>query len=240
MEKSGIVKLGLVVAEPGKQIHQLKRFLKTDGVDVFLFPEDFLQSDQMHEACRIVEANGKWAVIGVDDRRDKEKKYSTAIVIGPDGCIVGEHRKTSIGTVGEERGYSRGDSIEVIETDFGLIGVSICYELFFPEVSRVYALKGARIIFNPIGVGMFGEKQFLAWNSLASARASENNVFVAGCSHFNEAIPIAFAYAPDGECLTQSKNEKGLIKTTLELNKYPAEDKKMSRRRPELYGILTE
>jgi len=176
----------------------------------------------------------------VDDRRDKVKKYSTAIVVGPDGSILGEHKKTSIGGVGIEKGYSKGDFIDVINTDFGVVGVSICYELHFPEVARVYALKGARIIFNPIGVGMFDDKQFFQWNSLASARASENNAFVAGCSHFNEAIPLAFAYDPNGECLVQSRGEKGVIKTTIDFNKYSSKDKKFSRRRPELYGILTE
>jgi len=54
MKDSGRFDIGLVVAEPGKQISQLKRFLKTGGVDVFLFPEDFLHSDQIQEACELV------------------------------------------------------------------------------------------------------------------------------------------------------------------------------------------
>ncbi|MBI4947677.1 MAG: carbon-nitrogen hydrolase family protein [Bacteroidetes bacterium] len=172
----------------------------------------------------------------MEDRRKSGKKFQTSIIIDPSGNIVGEHQKTSITKWEVENGYSRGDSINVVDTKIGSIGLAICYEIHFPEISRIYALKGAKIILNPIGTGMWHESQLKQWTSIASARASENNVYVLGCSHFNDAIPLAFAYDPNGNCLVLSRDANRLITVTIDLNKLGEEQ--FSQRRPELYGEL--
>lgn len=84
---------------------------------------------------------------------------------------------------------------------------------------------------------MWHEKQYREWNAIAQARASENKAFVVGCSHFNDIIPIAFAYAPDSECLAQSREVNRPVRVTLDLDKYPTPT--FSQRRPELYEDLT-
>lgn len=236
------LKIGLAIAkQENKNISELKRFLKNNSVDILLFPEGYLHSDNLDEARQLVKENNKWLITGMDDRRTKNKKYETAIVINPDGEIVGEHKKTSLTENEIKKDYSRGNSLKTINTDFGKIGISICYEIHFPEISRIYVVQGAKIIFNPIGTGMWHEQQYQQWTSVVSARASENKVFVLGCSHFNDKIPIAFAYAPKGECLIKERNKNKLVKVVIDFNKYPVDNKfRFSQRRPELYKELVK
>lgn len=55
------------------------------------------------------------------------------------------------------------------------------FEMYFPEIVREYKLQGARVVFNPIGTGMYHEKQYEIWSSLGRIRAYENNVYTFGC-----------------------------------------------------------
>ena len=75
------------------------------------------------------------------------------------------------------------------------------------------------MLINPIGSGMYHELQFEQWNTIAKARAIENEVYVLGCSHFNGSLPIAYAYDPDGRCLLQKKNEHGMFKVEIDTEK---------------------
>jgi predicted amidohydrolase len=238
MDDSGL-SLGLVVARAGDPLAELERFLDTDGVDVFVFPEGFLHSDLLEKTCDLVGDSGRWVISGVDDRRIAGKRFQGAVVINPCGKIVGEHTKTSIGGAEVKAGYGRGDTINVIETGFGAIGVALCYEILYPEVCRILALKGAQLILNPIGVGMFDEKQYSQWVAVAAARAAENRVFVAGCSHCNEKIPLAFAYAPDGHCIASSRDANELTVVSIDFDRYRFSENYFRQRRPELYGELT-
>lgn len=237
--------LGIIPALPAGShadpLHDLKKYSKSDSVEVLLFPEGYLHSENLTSAQEVAKDNKKWLVTGVDDFRESKNKFETALIINPKGEIVGEHKKTSLTEYEIKHGYSRGDSIEVIDTDFGKVGITICYEIHFPEISRVYALQGARIIFNTIGTGMWNEKQYRLWNSVAQTRASENKAYVFGCSHFNDAIPVAFAYAPDGECLVQARDCNRLIKVGVDLDKFPIEGfNNFKQRRPELYEVIGE
>jgi len=231
------LKIGLIIARQNQGLSEANNFLSKFSGDLLLFPEGFISSKNLKKLCQLAKKYKKWIVSGMDDRRDKEI-FETAVVINPKGKLVGEHKKTSITKSEIEDGYSRGGSIEIINTDFGKIGVAICYEIHFPEVARILALKGARIIFNPIGTGMWHEKQYKIWTRTAAARAAENGVFVVGCSHFNDAIPIGFACDPEGNFLVRERSVNKLIPVTVDFSKY----KKFSfdQRRPELYEQLVK
>jgi len=239
------ISVGAVIAKPeyntSEVLSELKKYLATPKVDLLLFPEGYIHSDNLKDVAEIVKGNGKWLVCGMDDYRKTGEKHETAVVINPKGEIVGEHQKTSL-TSGElEKGYSNGNRIEPINTEFGKIGICICYEIHFPEIARVHALKGARVIFNPIGTGMWNEKQYRQWNSVAQTRASENKAYVVGCSHFNDTIPIAFAYDPDSECIVQARDCNRLVKINIDLERFPIEKyNNFKQRRPELYGVIVK
>ena len=232
------IKLGIVIAKPEtRTISEIEKYIASDRAEMLMFPEGYLQSGNLEKVRGIAKKHQKWIVSGMDDRRDSSRRMQTGIIIDSSGNIAGEHRKTSLTKWEITRGYQRGDSIKVIDTPLGRFGFAICYEIHFPEVSRILALQGAKIIFNPIGSGMWDEAQFEVWNAVARARASENKVFVVGGSHFNDCIPVAFAYAPGGERLVSSREQNRMVSVVLDLEKYKT-GKSFDQRRPELYSDL--
>lgn len=233
-------RLGLVVADPAEDaIRQAEKYVAEGGaeIDAYLFPEGYLKSDRLPELQEIARKASKWIFSGMEDGRVPGHKFETGVIINPAGEIVGEHKKTSITKYEVEHGTERGNSIQVIDTPLGKIGFAICFEIHFPEIARVLTLAGVEIILNPIGTGMWHEHQFQVWNSIARARSSENNVFVCGVSHRNDAIPLAYAYAPGGECLVVSRGERGLIPVVLDPEKF-SKKWRFNERRPDLYGPL--
>lgn len=232
------IKLGIVIAKPEREtISEIERYISSDEIEMLLFPEGYLHSENLERVQQLAKKHKKWILTGMDDERNPTRRMETGIIIDPYGNIIGEHHKTSLTKSEIDNGYQRGNSIKIIKTPIGKFGFAICYEIHFPETARILALQGAEIIFNPIGTGMWNEAQFDTWNTVAKTRASENNVFVVGCSHFNDCIPVAFAYAPDGECLVLSREQNKMIPVVIDFDKYKT-GKKFDQRRPELYTDL--
>jgi predicted amidohydrolase len=76
---------------------------------------------------------------------DGPKTYGAALVYGPEGKLLGSYNKTHLAP-GEERLFDDGAHLDPIETPFGKLGILICWDIHFPEVTRVYELKGADIM----------------------------------------------------------------------------------------------
>jgi predicted amidohydrolase len=109
---------------------------------------------------------------------DGDTVYNTAVVFDRKGKILGKHRKTIL-PVMETWLVSTGDELEVYETDFGTIAIATCLELFYPEISTIYALKGADIIFNPTMGRDNLPGQSLATAHMYITRARDNSVYIA-------------------------------------------------------------
>lgn len=95
--------------------------------------------------------------------------YNTAVLLDRRGEVVGTYRKTHLPYEEVEAGVTPGDAYPVFATDFGTVGLLICWDLQFPEPARALALAGAEIILLPIWGGS---------ETLARARAIENHVFL--------------------------------------------------------------
>jgi len=213
---------GLVIARPVKDssepLSELERFTTDKKAELILFPEDHIYSDKLSDLQEIARRKKKWIVCGMEDRDTSAEKYKHAVIVNLEGEIVGRHRKTSLTYDELSKGFSHGDTIQAVEMDFGMVGVAICYEIHFPEVARIYALQGAKIIFNPIGTGMWHEIQYQQWSGVGRTRASENGIFCVGCSHQNDAVPLAYAYAPDGSSLVQARDANRMVTVTIDLS----------------------
>jgi predicted amidohydrolase len=101
--------------------------------------------------------------------RDRHLIYNTAVLMGPDGQLIGKYRKVCLPHGEVEKGIAPGNTYPVFETSFGKVGMMICYDGFFPEVARELSNHGAEIIAWPV------------WGCnplLAKARACENHVYV--------------------------------------------------------------
>jgi predicted amidohydrolase len=77
--------------------------------------------------------------------------YNTHFLAGPEGYI-GKHRKTHL-MVGEWQAHRPGDRLEVFDLGFCRVGINICHENMYPELSRILALRGAEILLSPFGCG---------------------------------------------------------------------------------------
>ncbi|MBA7588993.1 Formamidase [subsurface metagenome] len=108
--------------------------------------------------------------------REGDRVFNTAVIFDRDGRIMGKYRKTVL-PVMETWGVDTGDEFKVFETDFATIAVATCWEITFPEIPTILALKGADIIFNPTmgGTGPEG----LSTAHCYITRAMENSVYIA-------------------------------------------------------------
>jgi predicted amidohydrolase len=102
-----------------------------------------------------------------------QKPYNSAVVLGPEGSLVGTYRKVHL-TPGEYLTRTPGTEWPVFTTPRARIGIQICYDYYFPETTRCLALGGAEIVFSPTMQDARGLEQVMA---LQRARAIDNGIY---------------------------------------------------------------
>jgi predicted amidohydrolase len=107
--------------------------------------------------------------------KNRGEIYNSSILIGDNGDIIGVYNKTHIYPP-ERKWVLPGTSVEVFETPFAKIGMIICYDGDYPELSRLLAMKGAEIIVRPSAL----LRSFELWKLTNCARAFDNHVYLAG------------------------------------------------------------
>ncbi|MBX7237389.1 MAG: carbon-nitrogen hydrolase family protein [Caldilineales bacterium] len=108
--------------------------------------------------------------------------YNAAVVIGPDGDLLGEYRKVHL--KGEEKlSFRPGYRFPVFDTGLGVLGLMIGWDLAFPEAARSLVLSGAEILCVPAA---YEEPQQEEWRAFCLARAAENGVFVVAANRVGE------------------------------------------------------
>ncbi len=121
--------------------------------------------------------------------------YNSAVVIGPDGEMLGEYRKLHL--PGEERlAFRPGYRLATFETSFGLMGVQLGWDLAFPEVARSLALDGAELLCVCANWGhppaQPWEPYAAEWRTYVQARALENALFLAASNRIGEEYSYHF------------------------------------------------
>jgi len=183
-------------AENLLKIEKLTLKAKQQGVDIIVFPEmsltGYVLLDQVYELAEtipgpstqkieaIAKKTGTHIVFGMPEQSEKTKAtiFNTAVLVGPKG-LIGKYRKMYLPThsVFEEKRYFRpGYEAAAFQTDLGNIGLTICYDVFFPEVYRLTRLKGAQLI---ICISASPAVRRGYFEVLTSARALENTAFLA-------------------------------------------------------------
>jgi predicted amidohydrolase len=193
---------------------------------------------------------GVHAITGLLER-DGDTLYNAAILVGPDG-LIGSYRKTHLPFLGVDRFVTPGDEFKVFDTALGRIGLIICYDLRFPEVTRTLALQGADMVALPTNFPMAAKLQC---DVIAPARAAENRIYLlvanrVGKERWGEFCGWSQIVDPYGTRLAEAgETEEALLVADVELEK--ARDKDyvvpgeyelylFGHRRPELYGALVE
>jgi deaminated glutathione amidase len=107
--------------------------------------------------------------------------YNSAVLIGPGGDVLGVYRKTHpFCTELRSRGgwVTPGDEVCVVDTPLGRIGMIICFDGDYPELSRITAVRGAEVIARPSALLRSAD----IWELTNRARAYDNHVYVVGAN----------------------------------------------------------
>lgn len=143
--------------------------------------------------------------------REGDRIFNSAVLVDPEGKMVGRYRKVCLPHAEIEQGIEPGEAFPVFETRLGKIGMMICYDGFFPEVARELALGGAEIIAWPV------------WGCdplLARARANENRVFIVSSTYIEpeQGWMLSAVYDRNGKPLVQAKNWGTVVVAEVDLS----------------------
>lgn len=184
--------------------------------------------------------------------REGDVLHNTAVLVGPDG-LVGRYRKSHLPYLGVDRFVEAGDEVAVFETPLGRIGIEICYDLRFPEVTRLLALAGADVVALPTNWPMAARANA---DILTRARAYENRVFLLVANRVGRERATEFCGWSQicdvrGERVAEAgASEEALLVAEIDVEEartkeiVPApgeyEMSLFGHRRPELYAALAE
>ena len=154
---------------------------------------------------QIARKHNLYIVAGLLEKKD-DIVYNTAVLIDRSGNLAGKYRKVSLPQEEIDGGITPGNSFPVFDTDFGRIGLMICWDVTFPEPAKALAQKGAEIIFLPIWGGDV---------NLTKARAIENQVYVVSSTY----DMITAVFDQEGKIIEQASEKNPVIVTELDLNK---------------------
>ncbi|MBS3795934.1 MAG: carbon-nitrogen hydrolase family protein [Candidatus Thorarchaeota archaeon] len=169
-------------------------------------------TDEIGELARELEV---WIVPGTLIEKGNEGVYNTVFVFNPDGEIFTRYRKAFPWRPSED--YDYGDSLVVFEIeDFGKIGLSICYDIWFPEVFRTLAWMGAEVVLHPTANPMPDRDTEI---TLAQAQAVFNQCYVLSLNTVEEIGGGYSAFVdPEGKKLRESGPEESVLTTVVDFD----------------------
>jgi predicted amidohydrolase len=234
------------------------------GADLVLLPEKWnglgnheilLDVAEPLEGGETVEAMSGWArthgitLVGgsiVERREGRDKLSNTCAVFDPEGELAAVYRKihmfdVEVGGVvyRESDSEEPGDGLMTCEVEGWKLGLTVCYDLRFPELYRILAVEGAELVTVPAAFTLHTGKDH--WELLLRARAVENQCYVAGANQWGvvagkasygrssivDPWGIVLAQAPDEDCVISAELDRAhmeRIRTSLPAlaNRQPA------------------
>jgi deaminated glutathione amidase len=159
-----------------------------------------------------------------------EKAYNTSLLFGPQGNLLASYRKIHLFDVDLAEGVSIresdtrafGDAIVVAETELCPMGLTVCYDLRFPELYRGLATRGAQLIFVPSAFTAYTGRAH--WEPLLRARAIENQVYIIAPGQFGTGTKSFETYGhsmivdPWGKVLAELADGPGIVTAEIDLD----------------------
>jgi predicted amidohydrolase len=212
----------------------LSMISKVEGVELLIFPEMSLtgftmKSQEMSETIHgesfrffssIAKEKSTNIFAGIIERRNK-RIYNTLIHIKPDGSLVKLYRKIHpFSYSSENEHYNAGTKPAIAKIRNWKIGLTICYDLRFPELFRKYGKKRTQLIVN---IANWPDTRIEHWRTLLKARAIENQCYVAGVNRVGKDPKLNYTgfssvFDPTGKEIIAVENEEKVIVVDLDKN----------------------
>jgi predicted amidohydrolase len=240
----------------------------SENVDIVVLPEMFncpYSNDKFIEYCEteedshtlntissLAQENNVYILAGSIPEKENDNLYNTSYLFNRKGEILAKHRKMHLFdidvkdriTFKESDVLTAGDNFTIANTEFGKIGIGICYDVRFPELARVMVENGALILFYP---GAFNMTTGPAhWELLFRSRALDNQVFCVGVAPALNKDASYHSYGhsiitnPWGEIIVQASEKEELIISEIDLDeikKIREELPLLKNKRKDLYEV---
>ena len=204
--------------------------------------------------AEVARRRNAWILVGstAEVSADPARPYNTSALVAPDGSLAAIYRKIHLFDVAVEAGpvdtesarVTPGDRLVTADVDGAIVGLSICYDLRFPELYRALALAGAQILTVPAN---FTERTgHDHWEVLLRARAIENAAYVLAPSQIGgppgqPAFGRSMIIDPWGTVVAQAPDVVGIIRADLDLERVRALRRQipvLANRRPNLDELI--
>ncbi len=158
------------------------------------------------------------------ERRAPGLYHNTAVVYDTDGHLTGFYRKMHIPDdplYYEKFYFTPGDTgFTIANTRYGKIGVGVCWDQWYPEAARLFALRGAEILLYPTAIGWldvdkaaYGKSQHEAWETMMRSHAIANGVFVGAANRVGQEDALefwgaSFVFDPAGNLMQRASHDR--------------------------------
>ena len=237
--KAVLAQLDPALHDKAKNLKKLEKAVAKAEADIVLAGEMYLTGYMARDAfarlsepvdgpsvkavSRIAEDTGTHVVFGMPEREAGAKRlFNTSVMALPDGRVA-SYRKiypANFGPFEEGLYFGRGSELTLVDTKLGKIGLLICYDSFFPELAKAYALEGADVL-AIVSASPATSKPF--FDRILPARAIENALYVLYANLVGTELNVVFqggtqAIGPRGEDLGRAKDfEEGTVEATVDL-----------------------
>lgn len=261
----------LVTADKGENLRKARQWIEHcagQGAALVVLPEMFCcpynsavfpeyaepHGEQVWQALSSAARDAKITLVGgsMPEIDEAGRIYNTCYIFDPQGRQIGKHRKMhlfDIDVTGGQRfresdTLSPGNQVTVVDTDFGRVGVAICYDARFPELARLMTLDGAKMLVYP---GAFNMTTGPAhWDTLFHARALDNQVYTLGCAPARDTTASYISYghsmvaSPWGITIAQLGAEENCLLAEIDLEEVERVRRELpllQHRRTDLYEL---
>lgn len=250
MEKIKIAAIQMsTVADKMENVRTVKAYLekiKDENPDFVILPEMFCCPYQTENFPIYAEKEGGpvwqqlsgyakqygiYLIGGSMPEKDAEGNvYNTSYIFDREGKQIGKHRKVHLFDIDVKGGQTfkesdtltAGDSDTVFDTEFGKMGVMLCFDIRFPELSRMMVNDGARIVFVPAAFNMTTGPAH--WELSFRTRALDNQIYMVGCAPARDVSAgyISWGHSivtdPWGRVIDMLDEKKGILLAELDMD----------------------
>ena len=212
------------VGNKKKNIRKMEKVIDSEEADVYIFGEmsltgyicreevfslaEDINVESIKNLQEIAKENDCIIIFGMPIEERKGIVYNSAVMVQSNS--IGIYHKNFLANFGpfEEKFYFKeGNEQPIFKTKFGNVGLCICYDIFFPEITKIMALKGADLIACISASPTISKDYF---ERVLPARAIENTVYMAYCNLVGEEDGLTFwggsqIYSPKGELLAKAE-----------------------------------